>query len=337
MNRHIYIFSIISLLFSIGIGLFIRLQINGVIEYTGPLDFRRAHTHMGFYLVFFPIIWLKFKPHAWSPKTYNFILYLFFASLALFSFLFLGYGLLSKILSGVVLLFWLAYSIINLKKSYQQRGSALPFLGIILASGSILLIVFLGIQGEVLMAKKAVRIFMTCLLWGVFVPYCLEKKKFPESNPIIWHLSIISTALFVFDTNFSHYFLWGPTTLGLIILFSVYKNHSKNMMTLQSYWVLTAIALLLFGLGILPNHHAIAVGGIHFLILGPIFQTLFDFKEYRYNWVYHIALGTMVSGISIPTILPQLYIIAQPITNLASICLVLWLTFFLLKKEVLLK
>lgn len=334
MKKTILIFPIISLLLSICIGLLVRFQLTGIVESIESLDFRRVHTHIGFYLVFFPLIWLNFKPNAWSPRPTHFIIYLSIASLALISFLFLGYGLLSKILSGLVLLFWLSYAIINLKKPYDIRGWAQPFIGIILATGSIGYLIFLGTQGETVLAKKAVRMFMTCLLWGAFAPLCLERKNFSKPNIVIWTLSVALTAIFVMDVPWGRSAFLGPLLLGVAILFSLVGQRSETSNRIKYYWLSTALSLVLFGLGALPNHHAIAVGGLHFFVLGPLLQTIFDFDRYQFRWIYHFSLLTMIASICSPSLFPNYYLISRSLTMWSSAALVSWMVIFLVRKEI---
>jgi hypothetical protein len=240
---------------------------------------------------------------------------------------------LSKILSGFVLLTWLSYSIINLRRPPDQRGWAHPFIGIILASASIGYLIFLGTQGETLLAKKAVRMFMTCLLWGTFAPLCLERKNFSKPNIILWTTSVVLTAFFALDANIYPYTFWGPLGLGFSLIFSIFRQSSRQTLRLNFYWLCTALSLLLFGLGTLPNQHSIAVAGIHFFILGPILQTLFDFKKYQFRWIYHISLWAMIVSISIPSLAPKLYLISRTITTLSSALLVIWMAVFLIRKE----
>lgn len=333
-KRWVYKISVVSFIFSVGIGLVYRAQLTGWIAPIEQLDLRRVHTHIGFYLVFFPIVWLAFKVNSWTPGWWSLLSYLITSALALLSFLFLGYGLLSKILSGFVLIYWLFYALANLKLTHSQRGWAHPFIGIILATGAVGSIIYFGIQGETLLAKKAVRMFMTCLLWGTFAPLCLEKKGYTEPNVFIWTLAVFLTSLFAMNITISKYTFLGPIALALLLCSSLFQNqYSYTLTRLRIYWLFTAISLFLFGVALVPNQHNIAIGGIHLIILGPILQSIFNFEKYKLTWIYDISLLTMISAICIPAFFPQTYYVTRSITTLSSMAIVAWLTVTLLKGE----
>jgi len=300
------------------------------------LDLRRFHTHVGFYLFLFPVVWLTFKRTSWAPKSVILGIYLLSSTAALLSFLFLSYSSLSKALSGVVLVFWLTYAFVNLKKQKSLRGWAHPFYGIILASCSIGYVIYLSTIGETQMAQKAVRIFMTYIVWGVFVPLCLEKKSFSKPNLIIWNVAVILTSFFVMDMHsYKFLTLTGPLILAGSLLISNFKKVNLDDSRLGLYWLISAVSLFLFGLGLIENQHFTAVGGLHFIVLGPILQSVFNFKKYKFLWIYDFSLFTMAGSITALTLAPQFYTSLHLMTTVSSSVLVIWLILILAPKEIL--
>ena len=331
MGDKFYKISIIGFIISISIGLFLRFQFAGLVNSFEQFDLRRVHTHIGFYLFLFPMVWQTFKLKSWSPRSGCFSSYLLVSVLALLSFLFFGYGTLSKILSGVVLFYWLAYAVINLKKKLVPHEWRHPYHGIILATISIGFIVFFGVKGEAELSVKIVRAFMTCLVWGVFVPFALEKKGYFKVKALWWGLCVVLTAVFVTGVFETYPVFLGPIGLGTLLFQSLYKTSKREGLRLDLYWFVASLSLSLFGFGVIENQSYIAVGGLHFIILGPILQSIFELQKEKFLWVYDVSLMIMVVSISAPVWVPQHYKTTQLTAALASSVLVSWLFVFIFK------
>ena len=261
-------------------------------------NLRHAHSQLGYYGVLFPLAWA-----AWSrieapvPSTRVLIAYGVATAVATFGFIRAGYG--PEAIAGSTLIgtIWLisAWPLRSRLRDLHDPLAVVPF-GVVGALACIPPIaVFLRRDPD--LAHGFVATFLSGLLLGVIVPsVCatISSRRAP------WPVVLLAAgagaaALGVTDAPLARagLLLYG-TLLGGFAWSADLPVHGKVM------WAAVACGLGALALGVLPNARPVAIGAIHFLILGPILEPLLP-ESLRTAaptpawWVHHAGV-TLLSG-----------------------------------------
>lgn len=261
-------------------GLILRLQMAGVdFGAAASLDWRRAHSHLGYYGFLFPAAWLCWAAAGrWAPvgKWFGFYAVLVVASFA--GFLAQGYGLLATVSSSLVLAVWLCFAWKNRAIPGIRRGSllnAVP-LNVLFAACCIPVIALVSSRSPAHLIP-VVRMFMTILMLGVFVPSILSAFALRSTVPILWVILPLLSA--VDAAGFSPGAVPRAGTIGYGVLLAISvlgvpRPSSALPFWLAGHWLFLAGGLVLHGLGFFPKSQPVVIAGLHFLVLGPILLSL---------------------------------------------------------------
>lgn len=271
------------------------------------LDWRRAHSHLGFYGVMFPAAWFCLSLSGrWSPRGRWLAFYYVLVAVSVAGFLHAGYGFVATAASTLILAFWVYSAWRNRAVPALRRGGpaqAVP-LNMIFAAACVPAIAVASKQAPELVFPF-VRLFMTQLLFGVFVPSMLSGSDARDAWPLAWvvfpalgalHASELVDGPFVRLGAFGFGLLLVVTVIGLVRLERAFSPR------LAAQWLIFAGGYLLRIAGVLPAAQTIMIAGLHFLLLGPLLLTLF---EVRLRWelptkpllLYHAAVATMVGAV----------------------------------------
>ena len=190
------------LLATIAIGLLLRWQLAGreLIPVLSQLDLRRAHSHLGFYGVLFPISWCMLSRHlTWVPGKRLLVVYFSFTVSSIAGFLAGGYGVLAKASSTGILALWLWFAWKNrasVKGLFARSWLAcLPVA--ILTSAALIVAVAVASKHSTALASQLARSFLTVLLIGAFVPSALDLIGRARLPAIVWLLASFASAAFL--------------------------------------------------------------------------------------------------------------------------------------------
>lgn len=272
------------------------------------LDWRRAHSHLGYYGVLFPATWIFWSAGLrWVPGGKLLLAYHAFVVASAAGFLAQGYGAIATGASSLVLLIWLLFAWKNRVWPGFGPGSALDSvpLNTFLAALCIPAIAILS-KREPALVSAVVRMFMTLLMLGVFIPSILTVPSPKSTRPLLWVFLPVLAAIDA--ANFAD--LWplraGTVAYGSLVASTVIASHRSRAGAfpawLTCHWLLFAAGFALQGLGALPRNHAVAIAGIHYLVLGPILLTFFHSRmpaamARPVSTSYKAALFVMVGSI----------------------------------------
>lgn len=334
------------LLITVVTGLIFRMQMAGVsLNFLKDLDLRRAHSHLGYYGVLFPIAWLALSGAKWSvPLNRSFIFYSFIVVLSYIGFLYEGYGLLAIVTSTVVLAIWIIFVWQNRIFINFTKGNWLHSIPIsILLSACLIPIVAITSGNGSGIARNIAETFLAILMFGVFVPSILHRGITSPPSSWKWTLACVIASIDISNLYETWVFGIGTVFLGYLLLQAlVIEFFSKNIpVRLLLYWVGFSLSVILIGLRIIPQTHMTAIAGIHFLILGPILLSFFKLHLNKKPPMiievgYELSLLIMVAAIALPTWIPELYMTFQKIAGYSGASIIIFLMcFFMCPKRLL--
>ncbi len=283
-------------------GLILRLQYSGFFTDLMFLDFRRAHSHLGFFGFLFPMIWHHFeKSKVWICGQRLKIFYCLLLVLSTVGFLVSGYGILAHISSALVLVVWLFFAV-SIYSKVKGLAKSIP-ISIIMAALSIVCLVVLSRLDQNITPLQLVRVFLTILLFGVFGAFVIEKLSARPLPFFLWVVSVLGTGLFLSQTYLSHFFSLFPIILGMCILYALLKRRYSLVLKtdrIRIYYIILGFAFMLTSLELIPNNHFTAVSGIHYFMFLVLTNLFFDFKSHLYNIIFEVASLLMSLFIFLP-------------------------------------
>lgn len=261
-------------------GFILRLQMAGTdFGAAASLDWRRAHSHLGYYGFLFPAAWFCWSAAGrWAPAGRWFGIYSALVVTSFAGFLAQGYGLLATVSSTLILAVWLFFAWKNRIFPGIQRGSplnAVP-LNVLFAACCIPVIALVSSRSPALLVP-VVRMFMTILMLGVFVPSLLSAFALRSTVPILWVILPLLSAVDAAGFAFNAVPRAGTIGYGVLLAITVLRVPRPSFalpLWLAGHWLLFAGGLVFHGLGFLPKSQPVVIAGLHFLVLGPIFLSL---------------------------------------------------------------
>lgn len=292
---------VLPFMVTLSFGFLLRWQLTGLFFRSLPfLELRHAHAHLGYYGLLFPLSWLAWKAagvKTFSPKWM--VVYAIATWASVFGFLQGGYAPLSRSASGVVALFWLvsAFWVIPRMKQLKDPLGAVP-LGVLL-SLSMLPVVALSVSRFPELTAGLVSSFLAALLLLVILPSTLASRQLSVGPwPLLLILGGLSAAaLGAYPRLWTQAGLVGYALLLLLPKTGPFRSQDLGWL-LRTVWGLVALGLLAMGTGLLPNVQPVAIGAIHFLILGPVLHSLAPRVLRRMPstgmWIFgHLSWGMM--------------------------------------------
>jgi hypothetical protein len=303
------------------LGTLLRFALAGV-----PLSFgdfahlRHAHSHLGYYGVLFPLLWLGWRAAgARAPSATVFAVYAGATVVSTIGFATRGYWLPSIAGSTVVGLVWLHAAWQNrawLRELRSWTWSA-P-LGVVIASCFVPPIA-LYTRRDPAFANELVRTFLGVLVFAVFVPSALARLRAPPPVGPLWLVAALAGSLWLGVG------VHDALSLGLIALGAwagVGAARASVPSWLRAHWVALALALLALGAGALPKDDAVSVAGLHFAFLGPLLCTwVLDVDERgppAWLWAaWSLSVAAMCGGVLFAS--PRASVLSLPPTLFASV------------------
>lgn len=228
---------------------------------------RSAHSHVGYYGVLFPVVWA-----AWprlglrAPGRRTVAVYGVAVAVSTVGFALQGYALASIVGSTVVLAVWVASTLPLARFLPERDWLATVAPSVWLAALAIPGVAVLTGRGDPL-AVPLVRGFLTWLLFGVGAATALRRAGAPA--PPAWlHLPAVVGAGLALGP-WPHPVAWalagllGALYLGVAWLW-------RGPPAARALWAGLGAGLVVVAGGLVPAEHAVAIGGLHFAVLGPV-------------------------------------------------------------------
>lgn len=259
---------------TMAIGLTLRWTLaGGPVPIGGFLRWRHVHSHLGYYAVLFPLVWGVWRSAgAAAPEPRVVAAYAAAVVLTIFGFLRVGdYGPEAMAGSTVVLAVWLRDAWRNRARVLEVRDwlggvpIALPLAAVCVPAIAILK------TRDPAGSQQALDTFLALLLLGVVVPGALAAARAPAPRTAHWTLAVLLTAAWLGPAPGA----WTAVgVLGLSILIAWSASRGRMAPDRRLAWSLVATGLACLGLGVIPNQPQVAIGAIHFLVLGPVLDAL---------------------------------------------------------------
>lgn len=265
---------------------------------------KHAHSHLGYYGVMFPIVWLFWR-HKGSFQLHPIALVLYAIGIVMstIGFVRAGYAIDSIIGSTLVGLVWLVSAWKQRRELLQSMSwlSSAP-LGILLASCMIPPIAVYT-RKDPAFALQLVQTFLSLLIFLVALPSVLKRLNMVAPWTLYWLICGISGSLFV---GIVPHPVLGLGLVGMAswVFWGAFGDEDVPR-DQQVMWLLWAMGLAALGLELVPNNHLIAIAGIHLTLLGPFLAgaalTLVPRPGFPswLRWVYITTLFVMVGAIGI--------------------------------------
>jgi len=268
-----------------------------------PLPFthlRHAHSHLGYFGLLFPLAWLGWRAAGTgAPGRRAMLGYALSTLLAFVGFLLDGYGPLAIVGCTLVAGFWLwscGALLGRMRQLHDPLGAVPP--GIV-ASLACVPPIAATLRSDPTLAHGFVSTFLSGLLLTVIVPSTLAASRV---SPGPWPL------LFAASATGSAFLGVAPSSItgaGLLLYAAllVAPMLSRRLDPhLRVLWGLVAAGLGAMACGVLPNTRPVALGAIHFLVLGPVLGSLSSLWLPRRPppwawWLVHGFLGAMSASL----------------------------------------
>ncbi len=279
------------------VGVWLRWALAGSVPLAFPFaHLRHAHSHLGYFGLLFPLAWM-----AWSaagapiPGRRALIAYALCTGVACVGFVHNGYGAVAIAGSTLVAAFWLwsAWSIRSHQATLHDPLGAVP-LGIV-ASLACVPPIALTLRTNPDLAHGFVSTFLSGLLLVVIIPSTLAGRRV---SPGPWPFFLVAGVLGALYLGVAPHPVTrvGLLAFGGLMLPPVLS--SRLTLHTRASWALVGLGLGGMALGLLPNVRSVALGALHFLILGPVLTSVAPLwlKKEPPTWAWwlgHACWGTM--------------------------------------------
>lgn len=304
-----------SLLGTALLGVTLRWFFAGVPLPAGEFVFlRHAHSHLGYYGVLFPLMWLAWaRLERPSPGPIALTVYALAVIASTLGFLKEGYGGMSIAGSTAVLAVWV-WSAWPLRRERGWLATTLPavWISAVIIPG----VAVAASRGEDALAGGLVKGFLTLLLLGAALPAALASRGCRPPPMGLWALGTGAAALSLGPLPHPVASL-GLALLGGLLGWSVARSGELDGV-LRALWLGLALGFAFRGLSLLPDHAQIAIAGLHYALLGPALLTLAapPGSPRLPPWgvaLYALALGGLTLGVGL-----QAWPVALPLPRLAA-------------------
>jgi len=260
------------LITTLSLGVFLRFQLAGVWSDVGDFkQLRHAHSHLGYYGVLFPLLWLGWRAsggRVLSPP--GFALYALAAAVSALSFAGWGYSFASIAGSTVVGGGWLVVAWRN--RAWLRARSSWRFVGppavVIGACFVPPIAVFTSRDPE--FAQELVRTFLGVLVFGVFVPGALDRLRVRALYGPVWLVAAAVASVWL-GLGVHPLLSAGLLVCGGWIAFAV--GRGRMPWWLRAVWLAFGFGAMGLAAGLVPKTIAMTLGALHFAFLGPLLVT----------------------------------------------------------------
>ncbi len=305
-------------------GLVFRAQLAGWIVLDPGFELRRAHSHLGFYGVLFPVSWYLWNEKAKGlPNGWPLLLYFALAAASGIGFFIQGYGPFTIAASTGVLFVWLAIAIRNFSFDDVRRRSWLSVMPTAIFMASLLVgTVAVMNRRDPALASRLARTFLSLLLFGGILPAVISSLGGAAPRAGVWLLASLAAGISLTGAHSHPFFSIGLIALGGLILASFWRSppHSNPLSSRACWhWRIFAVGLMATGASLLPHHHSAAIAGVHYLVLGPVILSFAakipGFRPSRIeNLAYELSVIAMVATIGLQQEVPGAYLQLQKLS-----------------------
>jgi hypothetical protein len=297
-----------SLALQVTLGLHLRAVMAGEMAPWGHVgNLRRAHSHLGYYGILFPLAWW-----AWSragrpaPGPRTMACYAAATLAGTLGFADAGYSGVAIAASTAVLGVWLASawgqrSTLRGVLSRSHHSWWAPAIPAVVLSAIAIPAVAATLRRAPMLSADLVQGFLTVLLFGVAAPAALAQAGAPAPDTRTWTLGTVGVALLLGPAP-------GMVAGALTMLLAWQLVHVALRMRaaadLRALWAITGLALPPLALGMVAETHAIAIAGLHFVVLGPVMLQLgapilpVEHGVFRAAWL--LGLAPLTLGVLLP-------------------------------------
>ncbi len=263
----------LALLGTLSVGVWLRWSLAGQVGLSLPFEhLRHAHSHLGYFGLLFPLAWFGWRAaDAPTPGRRTLWLYALSTVAASIGFVQAGYGPLAIAGSTAVGAVWL-WSALPLRanmKRWSDPLGAVP-LGLLLSMACVPPIA-LTLRSNPQLAHGFVTTFLSGLLFVVIVPSALASARVSVGP---WPLLLLTGALGAAALGVYPSVLSRAGLLGFAVLLLAPARTRSMPAHLRVCWLAVAVGIVGLAIGLLPNTRPVALGAIHFLILGPVLAGL---------------------------------------------------------------
>jgi len=282
-------------------GVWMRWALAGTLALGLPFeDLRHAHSHLGYFGLLFPLAWMGWKhAGARTPSARALVLYALSTVLATVGFIHAGYGPIAIAGSTAVGAGWVwsAWPLLPRMKQWHDPLGAVP-LGLVLSLACVPPVA-INLRTDPELAHGFVTTFLAGLLLVVIVPSVLASARVSVGPwpALLLTGSLASLALGVLPNM--------PTRVGLLayaalLLAPAYT--ARLAAHIRACWLGVSLGIAALALGLLPNIRPVALGAIHFLVLGPVLAVLMRHVLRRNPpswawWLGHGLWGSMSAAL----------------------------------------
>lgn len=262
----------VALAVTLAIGLWLRWALTGHVSIRGDFaNLRHAHSHLGYFGVLFPLAWAAWgRTGAPVPSARLRAVYALATAVACVGFVRAGYGPEAIAGSSVVGVVWLA-SVWPLWPRLRDLYDPLAVVPLgVVGAMACLPSIAKNVDSAPVVSQAYVATFLAALLLGVIVPSVIATEARLRTP---WPMLAVgagasAAALGAYPTLATR----GGLLLFAVILFR-YAWYDERV-HLRLAWLAVTVGLAGIAVGALPNTRPVAVGAVHFLILGPVLISL---------------------------------------------------------------
>ena len=291
-----------ALLGTLTLGLWLRWSLGETWDLTRDLSrLQHAHAHLGYFGLLFPLAWLGWRPSGVQPFGPGALLcYALCTTLTCLGVAFFGYGPVTIMGSALIAAF-LIWSSLGLFLGGHQADDPLVVVpwGVLVSLLCVLPIIMSLRSDNIPLAHDFASTFLAGILLLVIIPSAMAGRRLTVGPwPILFTTGLLG-ALFlgVVEHTIARIGLFAYAVLMITL-----TRSSKLEMHTRITWGVIATGLGLIALGVLPNTRTVALGTIHFLILGPVLATLAPLWLERPPppwmwWLGHASWGAMSAAL----------------------------------------
>lgn len=307
-----------SLVVAMLVGVWMRWALAGAVPLALPFaHLRHAHSHLGYYGLLFPLAWLGWGAvGARTPGRGALVAYAVGTALAFVGFVRSGYGPIAIAASTFVAGFWL-WSAAALRARARRLFDPLGGvpLGVVLSLACVPPIAIF-LRRDPTLAHGFVSTFLSALLFLVIIPSALAARRIsPGPWPVVSVVGALGALYLGVAPN-------AVTRAGLLAYAGlVFAPALRPWLELhvRAPWAVVSLGLAGMALGALPNTRPVALGAIHFVILGPVLTTLAPLWLKRPPpglawWLGHVAWGSMSAALTL-----QAFVSSAATSTLAAV------------------
>jgi len=290
-----------SLAGTVLVGVWLRWALAGSVSLAFPFaHLRHAHSHLGYFGLLFPLAWMAWRAAgAPAPGRRALIAYAVCTAVACVGFVHNGYGPVAIAGSTLVAAFWLwsAWPLRSRLKKLQDPLGAVP-LGIV-ASLACVPPIALNLRTNPELAHGFVSTFLSGLLLVVIIPSTLAGGRI---SPGPWPFFLVVGVLGALYLGVAPHPVTQVGLLAFAGLMIAPVLSSRLTLHARVAWALVGLGLGAMAVGLLPNVRPVALGAIHFLILGPVLASVAPLwlKAAPPTWAWwlgHACWGTMSAAL----------------------------------------